>query len=368
MSQSATIRSVAQAWRIIKEMQLQGYEWAEDYREAGRRGIVAFLEAQMRNHIDLYLVEMAKKGASDRRNGSFSRHLLTEVGDIQLHVPRTRSCSAVKVIQAYARRTSSVDRLILACFVLGLSTRRVAHALLPILGEPVSPSAVSRIAQKLDQAVAAFHQRPMEDRYRVLIFDGVILARKTGAGAIRRPVLVALGLRPDGRKEILDFRLAPGESAQAWDTFLTDLYQRGLLGSKLELICADGGKGLQAALALVYPNVPVQLLRQRSPIDCSQTVPAWFPCLPGEDGGGACRSRKVPEGEPHFLVSYWAASPSSTKRIASMPWSAYQGRPSSLKMSSEPILRSELLGTSKSPCLMRNGESVPNLGSRPVGG
>lgn len=260
MPQSATIRSVAQAWRLIKEMQLQGYEWAEeDYRQAGRRGIGMFLEAQMRNHIDLYLAEMAQNGASDRRNGSFRRHLLTEVGDILLHVPRTRSYSAVKVLRAYARRTSSVDRLILACFVLGLSTRKVGRALLSILGEPISPSAVSRIAQALDQAVAAFHRRPIPEGYRALILDGVVLARKTGAGAIRRPILVALGLREDGKKEILDFRLVPGESTAAWETFVTDLYRRGLSGSRLQLICADGGKGLQAALALVYPNIPVQL-------------------------------------------------------------------------------------------------------------
>jgi transposase-like protein len=148
-----------------------------------------------------------------------------------------------------------------ACFVLGLSTRKVGRALLSILGEPISPSAVSRIAQALDQAVAAFHKRPMKDGYRVLLLDGVVLARKTGAGAIRRPILVALGLREDGRKEILDFRLVPGESTQAWETFLTDLSRRGLSGSRLQLICADGGQGLQGALALVYPNIPVQLWR-----------------------------------------------------------------------------------------------------------
>jgi putative transposase len=259
MPQSASIRSLPQALRIIKEMELKGYEWGENYRDAGRRGIREFLECQMRNQIDSYLEEMARIGEYDRRNGHFSRHLLTELGDIELHIPRTRRYSAVKVIQAYARRTANVDRMILACFVLGLSTRKVGRALLPVLGEPVSPASVSRIAKTLDQAVAAFHRRALEDIYPVLIFDGVVLARKTGMGAIRRPVLVALGIRKDGRKEILDFRLVPGESALAWETFLTDLFQRGLFGSKLQLIGADGGKGLNAALSLVYPNIPVQL-------------------------------------------------------------------------------------------------------------
>jgi putative transposase len=118
---------------------------------------------------------------------------------------------------------------------------------------------VSNISKDLNVAVAAFHRRRIRQSYRVLVFDGVVLARKTGAGAVRRPVLVALGIRPDGRKEIIDFRQAHGESTQAWEAFLNDLYGRGLNGEGLELICSDGGTGLRAALPLVYSNVPVQL-------------------------------------------------------------------------------------------------------------
>ena len=84
----------------------------------------------------------------------------------------------------------------------------------------------------------AFHQRPLQDQYRVLVLDGVVLKRKTGAGALARPVLVALGLRPDGKKEIIDFRLATAESAAQWQQFLGDLIRRGLTGEHLEMLCA----------------------------------------------------------------------------------------------------------------------------------
>ena len=90
------------------------------------------------------------------------------------------------------------------------------------------------------------------------MLDGVVLARKTGAGAFKRPVLVALGIRADGRKEIIDFRLAAGESAAAWERFLSDLYRRGLTGDGIEMICADGGQGLIVALPTVYPGIPLQ--------------------------------------------------------------------------------------------------------------
>ena len=162
------------------------------------------------------------------------------------------------MVRAYARRAAHIDRMILACFVLGLSTRKVAIALLPILGRRISAGTVSKLAKTLDASVAAFHRRPLKDIYPVLMLDGVVLARKTGAGAIHRPVLVALGLRPDGKKEIIDYRLAVAESAAQWECFLTDLYMRGLRGDRLEMICVDGGSGLLAALPTVYPGIPVQ--------------------------------------------------------------------------------------------------------------
>ncbi len=162
------------------------------------------------------------------------------------------------MVRAYARRAAHIDRMILACFVLGLSTRKVAIALLPILGRRISAATVSQVAKTLDAAVAAFHRRPLKDQYRVLMLDGVVLSRKTAMGALRRPVLVALGLRSDGKKEIIDYRLATGESAAQWELFLSDLYRRGLEGARVEAICVDGGAGLLAALPMVYPAIPVQ--------------------------------------------------------------------------------------------------------------
>ncbi len=258
MSQSATIESLPHAFRMMEEMQAQDIEWGEDYRHAAAAALKDVLEDRMAGGVDRHLEEMARRAVADRRNGSYRRWLMTELGEIELSVPRTRHFSALNVVRAYARRARHIDRMILACFVLGLSTRKVAVALMPILGRRISAGTVSQVAKMLDSAVSAFHRRPLQDIYPVLMLDGVILSRKTGAGAIRRPVLVALGLRPDGRKEIIDYRLAVAESAAQWELFLTDLYRRGLEGKALHMICVDGGAGLLAALPMVYPAVPVQ--------------------------------------------------------------------------------------------------------------
>jgi putative transposase len=258
MPRSATIKSLPRAFRMMKTMQAQGVEWGEDYRFAAGVALKDVLEGRMVAGIDGHLAEMAARGAADRRNGRYRRWLMTELGEIELSVPRTRSWSALSVVRAYARRAAHIDRMILACFVLGLSTRKVAIALLPILGRRISASTVSEVAKTLDAAVAAFHRRPLKDIYPVVMLDGVVLARKTGAGALRRPVLVALGLRPDGSKEIIDYRLATAESAAQWEAFLTDLFRRGLEGRRCKMICVDGAAGLLAALPMVYPGIPVQ--------------------------------------------------------------------------------------------------------------
>lgn len=256
MHQRLVINSLPQAYKVIKQMNLSP-EWDLDYRFSAREALVRILEERMNDRIDRYLEERGRS-LTDRRNGCFSRHLLTELGDIEVHIPRTRQISAVEVVRSYSRRADQVDRMILACFVLGLSTRKVAHALMPVLGEAVSAATVSRVAKTLDAAVDAFHRRSLKKRYRFLIFDGVVLKRRTGAGAVKRIILVALGITPEGKKEIIDFKIAHAESQAAWDAFLSDLYRKGLTGDGLELIITDGGKGLIAALPFVYNGIPLQ--------------------------------------------------------------------------------------------------------------
>lgn len=251
-----TIESVDQAYKEFKSFCIDDFKG--DYRFAARQALKDVIEKRMHNAVDAYLEDLRRKDVSDRRNGYYERHLLTELGDIELQVPRTRTFSPIAIIREFARRTVQIERMILLCFVLGLSTRKVGAALLPILGEPVSASTVSRIAKELDSHVEAYHQRKLKDQYEVLILDGIVMKRKTGVGAQKRTVLVALGIRPDGKKEIIDFRQSSSESQYAWEGFLNHLYKRGLIGEKLKLIIIDGGKGLKAALPLVYGEIPIQ--------------------------------------------------------------------------------------------------------------
>jgi len=239
-------------------MKLYRLELYDQIEEQARMAYKEVVERSMNNFIDGKLQELERRGEYDRRNGYYSRNLLTELGNIELMVPRTRTFSACQVLEKYARRTGSIEKAIVAGFVLGLSTRKVGEVLLHLFGEKVSPSTVSRIAMVLDEAVERFHNRPLADHYQALIFDGVVLKQKTGVGTIKRTVLVALGILADGRKEVIDYAPATGESEQQWQRFLDSLWRRGLRGAGVKIIVTDGNEGLLNALATVYPGVAVQ--------------------------------------------------------------------------------------------------------------
>jgi putative transposase len=254
----ATARNVN---RALKE--INAFEWEGDYRAETANRLKELLEERVDEELEQYLgrakyERRAEGDAEDYRNGSYLRHLLTELGDLILQIPRSRKGFVSGVLEAYKRRSRSVDQLIMACFVLGMSTRKVSTALFSLLGERVSASTVSEVAKRLDGAVRRYHKRKLGDGYRFLFFDGVVLKQKGAAKVQRKIILCAYGVTWEGKKEMIDFLLASSESQNAWEGFLRDLYGRGLEGTRCELITSDGGNGLRNALEVVYPRIPRQ--------------------------------------------------------------------------------------------------------------
>ena len=244
--------------RALKEV--NAFEWEGDYRYETRNKLKEILEGGMATEVEQHLGRelYERRGSEDRedyRNGFYLRHFLTEIGDVIVRIPRTRKGFVSKVLEMYKRRSRSVDRLIMACFVLGMSTRKVSAALFSVLGERVSASTVSEVAKGLDEAVKRYHKRKLEDRYRFLFFDGVVLKQRGAAKVQKKIILSVYGETWEGKREMIDFLLATSESQNAWEGFLRELYKRGLEGERCEIITSDGGKGLRNALEVVYPRV-----------------------------------------------------------------------------------------------------------------
>lgn len=164
---STTVISIKQVFKEIKHFCSE--RWEGDYRIAAKQALKQVLEERMHNAIDVHLRQLRAQEApiADRRNGSYRRHLLSEMGDTELSIPRTRTFNPIALLSRFARRVLPVERTILMAFVLGLSTRKVGRALPPLLGEPISATTVSRIAKQLDAAVLAYQRRPLCDGMKV---------------------------------------------------------------------------------------------------------------------------------------------------------------------------------------------------------
>jgi putative transposase len=185
------------------------------------------------------------------------RTLVTTKGTYTLNVPKARSTPLrFTMFGRYQRLWKRVDGMLREIFLAGCSTRRTGEVLELLLGTKVSAQTVSRAVAELTPLVESFHRRELEDRYRVLLLDGVTQKLHTGTGrAKKKIVLVAYGITHAGRRELIDFMVSPSESENAWFGFLNRLHHRGLEGEALELIVSDGGAGLVKALEYVYAPV-----------------------------------------------------------------------------------------------------------------
>jgi len=235
-------------------------ELGERVRSEVKRLLEEALEAERTDWLGAGRYVRDEAGRRDYRNGYYRRDLGTCLGLLRrLRVPRTRRGCRSQLLRRYQRRQESVNGLVCEAFLRGVSTRQVGEVLEPVLGESYSAQTVSRIARRLDQAVEAFHQRRLGDEYVYIFLDGVVLKVRDRSGQVRRRwVLVAYGITAAGRREVIAYQLARGENETSWTAFLQGMFLRGLEGRGLRLVVVDGSKGLRAALALVWPQVPPQ--------------------------------------------------------------------------------------------------------------
>jgi putative transposase len=244
-------------------------------RWLGVKGIWKLLEGEVKRRVK-YCLERALvieqkgrvgcdryervEGRSGYRNGSYVRDLLTSYGWIEgLVVPRVREGGfESEVLERYRRRQRQVDVVLLEAFLLGHSTRKAVRWFKRLWGNGVSAQVVSNLVKELDQRVKEFHRRWLGDGYQFLFLDGMWITLSKPVKT-KKVLLVALGVKPDGSKELLGFQLANSESESWWWGFLSDLKHRGLRGENLEVIVSDQAKGLVKAIQGLYPRIDHQI-------------------------------------------------------------------------------------------------------------
>jgi transposase-like protein len=189
----------------------------------------------------------------DTRAGHYNRQLQTQAGQVTLQVPRLRNLPfETQIIERYRRRESSVEEALVEMYLAGVSVRRVEDITEALWGTRVSPSTVSQLNQKIYAQIDAWRNRPIEEQHAYVYLDGIWLKRSWGGEVKNVAVLVAIGVREDGYREILGVVEGLKEDAESWRNFLRHLKERGLRG--VRLFTSDKCLGLIEALGEFYAD------------------------------------------------------------------------------------------------------------------
>jgi len=193
----------------------------------------------------------------DTRSGHYHRKLLTPAGEVTLSVPRLRKLPLeTEIIERYRRKEASVEESLIQMYLAGVSVRRVEDITEALWGQRVSPSTVSELNQKIYATIEAWRQRPIEGEYAYVYLDGIWLKRSWGGEVRNIAVLVAVGVRSDGYREIVGVAEGIKEDVEGWRNFLRYLKGRGLNG--VRLFISDKCLGLLEALGEFYPEAQWQ--------------------------------------------------------------------------------------------------------------
>jgi putative transposase len=252
-------------------------------QEEGREsfaGVIRIEEGKIRSHVDQVVRETVEQtlnglleaeadelcGAKryersperlDTRAGHYDRKLHTQAGEVTLSVPRLRKLPfETEIIERYRRRQSSVEEALVEMYLAGVSVRRVEDITEALWGTRVSPSTVSELNQKIYTQIEAWRSRPIEGQHAYVYMDGIWLKRSWGGEVKTVAVLVAIGVREDGYREILGVVEGLKEDAESWRAFLRHLKQRGLQG--VRLLVSDKCLGLVEAWGEFYPEATWQ--------------------------------------------------------------------------------------------------------------
>jgi putative transposase len=222
-----------------------------------KRVLESALDGEITDHLGYEAHEAAGRGSGNSRNGTRSKTVLTDVGPVQLDVPRDRDGSFTpQIVRKRQRRLSGVDEMVISLAAKGLTTGEISAHLAEVYGAQVSKATISTITDKVIDGMLEWQNRPLDPVYPVVFIDAINVKIRDGQVA-NRPIYVALAVTVEGNRDILGLWAGDGgEGAKHWLHVLTELKNRGVADVCM-LVC-DGLKGLPDAVATVWPATIVQ--------------------------------------------------------------------------------------------------------------
>lgn len=225
--------------------------------DVAKRVIEAGLEVEMTEHLGYAKHAADGRDGGNSRNGTRTKTVITELGPIEIDVPRDRDGTfEPATVRKRQRRLEGVDAMVLSLTAKGLTTGEVAAHLAEVYGASVSKDTISKITDAVLEEMAGWLIRPLDRVYPVLFIDAIHVKVRDGQVA-NRAFYCAIGVTVDGRRDILGIWPSPGgEGAKFWLGVLTELRNRGV--ADVCIVVCDGLKGLPDAITTTWPRAIVQ--------------------------------------------------------------------------------------------------------------
>ncbi len=240
--------------------QFKNKESFQDYfNSLFKQGIEEMLQGELDEHLGYSKHSTDGYNTGNSRNGSFPKTVTTEnVGEVVLNIPRDRKGEfEPRIIPKGETISSKIEDAILGMYSRGMTTSDVRNQVLDIYGLDISETTVSNITERVMEAAREWQQRSLEPVYFAVWMDGIVLKIREDSKVINKCVYIVIGLKPDGKKEVLGFWIEKTESAAFWMSVLTDLKARGV--EDILIACTDNLKGFTQAIAAVFPDAVTQL-------------------------------------------------------------------------------------------------------------
>ncbi|SEK22050.1 Transposase, Mutator family [Nonomuraea pusilla] len=242
--------------RLVEQARADGVELVGENGLLGRLTTLVLesaLEGEITDHLGYDKHQRGGGETGNSRNGSRSKTVLTDVGPVEISVPRDRDGSfEPKIVRKRQRRLSGVDEMVISLAGKGLTIGEISAHLAEVYGAEVSRQTISTITDKVLDGMAEWQNRPLDAVYPVIFIDAIHVKLRDGQVA-NRPVYVAPAVTVDGERDILGLWAGDGgEGAKFWLHVLTEIKNRGA-GDALMVVC-DGLKGLPQAIEQVWPK------------------------------------------------------------------------------------------------------------------
>jgi transposase-like protein len=212
------------------------------------------LNAELTHHLD---TENKQGKAGNHRNGSSSKTVLMPGGELELDIPRDRQATfEPQLVAKYQRRLPGFDDHVISMYARGMSVREIQGHLQQLYGLSVSPDLISTITDEVLSEVEQWQQRPLEPMYPIVYFDALRLKIRDEGTVRNKAVYLALGIKADGKKEVLGLWIEQTEGAKFWLKVFNELKNRGL--DDVLIAVVDGLRGFPEAIEAVYPQAQIQ--------------------------------------------------------------------------------------------------------------